>query len=65
MFLQVGVEAGGPVVASVDPDAARRVLGLPEGVEPVALTPLGHPADNPRPKNRKSLKDLVRYERWE
>ncbi|MFO7696333.1 MAG: nitroreductase family protein [Anaerolineae bacterium] len=51
-------------IAAFDPAAAREVLGLPDGVEPVAFTPLGYPADEPRPKKRKPLSDLVRYERW-
>ena len=51
-------------VADFDPAAAREVLGLPEGVEPVAYTPLGYPADRPRPKKRKPLAELVRYDRW-
>jgi nitroreductase len=52
-------------IAAFDPVAARQVLGLPEGVEPVLLTPLGYPADQPRWKDRKPLVDLVRYEHWE
>lgn len=51
-------------VAAFDPTAAREVLGLPEGVEPVAFTPLGYPADQPRTKERKDLSELVRHERW-
>jgi nitroreductase len=51
-------------IAAFDPAAAREVLGLPDGVEPIVFTPLGHPADEPRPKERKPLTDLVRYERW-
>jgi nitroreductase len=51
-------------IGAFDPDAAREVLGLPDGVEPVAFTPLGYPADAPRPKKRKALDKLVRYERW-
>ncbi|MGD2040786.1 MAG: nitroreductase family protein [Anaerolineae bacterium] len=51
-------------IADFDPDAAREVLGLPEGVEPIAFTPLGYPADKPRTKKRKSLDDLVRYDGW-
>ena len=35
-------------IAAFDPAAARELLELPEGVEPVAFTPLGHPADWPR-----------------
>jgi nitroreductase len=51
-------------IAAFDPAAARQVLGLPDGIEPIAFTPLGYPADQPRPKTRKPLSDLVRYERW-
>jgi nitroreductase len=51
-------------IGAFDPDIARELLRLPEGVEPIAFTPLGHPADTPRPKRRKSLEDLISYERW-
>jgi len=51
-------------IAAFDPGAARRVLGLPKDVEPIALTPLGYPASQPGEKKRKALCELVRYERW-
>ena len=51
-------------VGAFDPDEARKFLGLPDEVEPVAFTPLGYPADEARPKKRKELKTLIRYERW-
>ncbi len=51
-------------IAAFDPAAARELLELPEGVEPVAFTPLGHPADAPRQKTRKNSGELVRYERY-
>lgn len=51
-------------VASFDTAAAREILRLPDGVEPVAFTPLGYPADRPGPKERKPLSQLVRYEHW-
>ena len=51
-------------VASFDPVVVREMLCLPEGVEAIALTPLGYPADQPKPKERKPLAELVRYERW-
>jgi nitroreductase len=51
-------------VANFDPAVVRQVLGLPADVEPIALTPLGYPADQPKPKERKPLAELVRYERW-
>ncbi|MCX7681112.1 MAG: nitroreductase family protein [Anaerolineae bacterium] len=51
-------------IGAFDPRAARQVLGLPDDVEPIAFTPLGYPADQPKPKKRKELATLVRYERW-
>ncbi len=51
-------------VANFDADAAREMLGLPDGVEPLIFTPLGYPADELRSKKRKPLTDLVRYDRW-
>jgi nitroreductase len=51
-------------VAAFDVQAAREVLGLPLNVAPVAFTPLGYPADELGPKNRKNVSDLVRYDRW-
>ena len=51
-------------VGAFNPDITRQVLRLPDGVEPIAFTPLGYPDDQPGHKSRKSLDDLVRYERW-
>lgn len=51
-------------IAAFDPDAARKVLGLPDEVKPVIFTPLGYPADEPGEKERKALSELVRRERW-
>ena len=51
-------------IGAFDPQAAREVLGLPDEAEPVALTPLGYPNDELGPKKRKSLAELVKYERW-
>ena len=46
-------------IAAFDAAAAREVLRLPEGEEPVAFTPLGYPADAARPKTRRALAELV------
>ncbi len=51
-------------IAAFDPQAARDLFHLPPGAEPVVFTPLGYPADAPKPKHRKSLEQLIRYERW-
>jgi nitroreductase len=51
-------------IAAFDPEAAREVLSLPEGVIPILFSPLGYPADQPGAKRRKARADLVRYDRW-
>jgi len=51
-------------IGAFDATVARQVLHLPDDVEPVAFTPLGYPADQPGPKKRQPLSELVRYERW-
>ena len=51
-------------IGAFDPDEATKVLSLPANVEPIAFTPLGYPADQPKPKIRKSLTELVRYDNW-
>ena len=51
-------------IAAFDEGNARKVLALPEDVEPILFTPLGYPADVPGIKKRKNLEELVRYENW-
>jgi nitroreductase len=48
-------------IANFNAAAASEILHLPQGVEPILFTPLGYPADQPSPKERKPLSDLVRY----
>jgi nitroreductase len=51
-------------IGAFDPDAAREVLNLPLHVVPIAFTPLGYAADDPRDKQRKDLSDIVKYDEW-
>jgi nitroreductase len=51
-------------IAAFDPAAAREVLGVPPEAEPVLFTPLGFSNDQAKPKERRPLEELVRYERW-
>jgi nitroreductase len=48
-------------VGDFDSSAARKFLALPLGMESIAFTPIGYPADNAGPKKRKPLDKLVRY----
>ena len=53
-------------IGAFDPAAAREILGLPDGVEIVGLTPLGYPdvEPNPRARSRRPLAETVMKERW-
>jgi len=42
----------------------KEILGIPPNVRVLAMTPLGIPAAEPRPFQRKPLEDIVRRERW-
>ncbi len=48
-------------IAAFDPIVARELLDLPDDWIPVAFTPVGYAADEPKPKKRRDLTGLVRY----
>ena len=51
-------------IAALDPAMASEILGLPNGVEPIAFTPMGYPGDQPKEKRRKPMAEVVHYEGW-
>lgn len=51
-------------IGAFNPTVTREILDLPDDVEPIAFTPLGYPDDELKPKRRKPLDEIVRYERW-
>ncbi len=40
-------------------DEVRRILKVPEGRVPVAIVAVGWPAESPKPKPRRDLKDIL------
>lgn len=55
-------------IGSFIEEGVRRVLGIPEEVTVIALTPMGYPdgpLDPERERRRKDLAETVCYERWE
>ena len=46
-------------VGSFDPAEVRKIIGVPEGIEPVAILPIGYPEGQPEIQSRRSLEDLV------
>jgi nitroreductase len=46
-------------------DETKKILSIPEHVRVVAMTPLGYPNQPPSPKFRKSLDQIVCFEKYE
>lgn len=62
-------------IGSFDEKKVKEILGIPNRIRVVALTPLGYPAEKTgilgsitkiftRSSKRKSLDEIVRYEKW-
>src|SRR5574340_646372 len=47
-----------------DEKKARQALGVPDGIRVVATTPLGFPDEQPDPRPRKPMSEIVRENRW-
>jgi nitroreductase len=42
----------------------KEILGIPEELRVIALTPIGEPDETPGPKDRKSLDEIVSWDRY-
>ena len=51
-------------IGAFDPSELRKILSLPDGIEPLAITPVGYPDEAPRAFLRKPLSEIVHRERW-
>lgn len=45
-------------------EEVRKVLGVPSGIRPVAIVPVGHPAEKPAPRSRRSMSEIAHYEKF-
>jgi nitroreductase len=43
-------------------EEAREVLKVPKGVRPLAIIPVGYPAESPPPRKRRPIEQIVHYE---
>jgi nitroreductase len=51
-------------IGAFDEKKVKEILNIPDNIRVVALMPLGHPSEIPHPKARKSLEDIVMWEKW-
>jgi len=49
-------------VGAFQEEEARKVLKIPNGVRPVAIIPVGHPAEKPEAPDRRPLNEIVHHE---
>ncbi|MEA2089663.1 MAG: nitroreductase family protein [Thermoproteota archaeon] len=49
-------------VGAFQEEEAKNVLNTPRGMRPVAIVPIGHPAEKPVAPSRRPLSEIVHYE---
>jgi nitroreductase len=49
-------------VGAFKEDEARKILKIPDGIRPVAIIPVGHPAEVPQQRSRRPMNLFVHYE---
>jgi len=51
-------------IGAFDEARAAEVVGAPRGVRPVAMVPVGYPAESPSPRPRRRLSEVIHKERF-
>jgi nitroreductase len=51
-------------IGAFDAIKVAEILGVPEGFAVVAMTPLGYPDEEPNPRPRKELSEIVFYDKF-
>jgi nitroreductase len=65
LVLQAAEEGLGTCwIGAFEESAVKALLGVPDEVRVMAMTPLGWPAESPRPRTRKSLEEIVSYDKY-
>ncbi|MEM3737417.1 MAG: nitroreductase family protein [Candidatus Bathyarchaeia archaeon] len=60
-----GLGLGACWVGAFDENLTKKILTIPDRYRPVAIIPIGYPARSPHPTDRRSLKEIVHYERFQ
>lgn len=65
MILAAAAEGLGTcwIGAFVEKDV-KEILEVPDNVTVIALTPIGYPAEEPKDRGRKSMKEIVSYDKY-
>jgi nitroreductase len=49
-------------VGAFNEEEAKKVLAVPDELRPIAIVPVGHPAEKPRARPRKQLNEIMHHE---
>ena len=52
-------------IGAFEPGPLKKILGIPDGIEPKALTPLGYPDEAPLAMERKSSNEFIHWNTWQ
>ena len=52
-------------IGAFDEKQVKEILQVPENVHVVALTPIGYPGQEPKDRGRKTLSEIISYEKFE
>ena len=61
MLMATNLGLGNVWVGAFDDDRVSEILKLPRFLKPIAILPIGYPAENPEFTGRRRLEDLVHY----
>ncbi|HEX9901745.1 MAG TPA: nitroreductase family protein [Acidobacteriota bacterium] len=65
LMLQAAAEGLGTCwIGAFEEEAVKEILGVPQEVRVLALTPLGYPAEDPPSRGRKSMPEIVSDEKY-
>lgn len=51
-------------IGAFDEARAAEVIGAPKGVRPIAIVPVGYPAESPPPRPRRRLSEVIHKEKF-
>ena len=64
LLAAVALELGACWVGAFDEREVKSILRVPGGMRPIAIVPVGYPAEKPGPSDKKSLETIVHYNRF-
>jgi nitroreductase len=64
MLAAINEGLGSAFVGAFDDDQVRAVLGLPQVIRPIGISPIGYCAEPPQKLPRRPKEEIIHYERW-